>query len=916
MRVAWWTPMPPQATGIADSSFTLAAALAKDSSLSVVAVVEDRVAKNVRVPAGVGVVSAGDYESGAIPPCDLDVYHMGNNAGFHEYLHARALDHPGLVIIHDPAMADFYAALCGGFGTEMFLTEARYSEPSIGDRLPTILVDGRSEWDRSRLLMSRRLVEASLMTVVHCSWARDELARLSPGARVVEIPHGAILDPSAAVRPPEQGRAVFGTFGGVTPTKRVPAVLRAFARVSDDFPDARLIVTGRGEVQALVGDLRALVRYLSLGGKVRIAADVPVDNLQRDIESCDAVFALRWPTAFETSGVVMRALGARKPIVVSDVPQYRDFDDSFCWRVPVEPEAEAAGLEEIMRNVLERPELVVAAGAAAGDHIARTSTYQTIVGRLKEAFAECVALKRSTVPRHAGGDISPGVNVIADWLATTGLAEAARRSATALFDSRYPISAVNRPVKGVPRNDNRAPRWLWRRSQSHDNRIDIWYLNVNEFGWVSESELRPPDRNPYVVASWHWELPELATAYRSDVDRVDEIWVGSRFTADAFRGLTRRPVTVMPMVVEPAAATDLSRGDLGLPDEACLFLFSFDANSCMARKNPWAVVSAYRKAFGPAERNGPVRLVVKSINLHRLPEARARLAKEVASAGGLLIDEDLAQEEVHSLIAHSDVYVSLHRSEGFGLGMAEAMYLGRPVIATAYSGNMDFTTQSNSCLVGYRIRAIDQSDHGFNEGILTETYEMGQLWAEPDVDQAARWMRVLYENPLERARLGARGAETIRALYSSAAATRAMEDRLASIELETNAQLRGASAGVGAGRARRSVPAGAVERTVETDSARAAAVAVAFAELGAEADADPEAETVELCISTGAVIAGDPDSSVEVGPVMAASAPTGASGSASVAAASTFGTATLSSSATSAGTRRPGMRRKPGRNSV
>jgi glycosyltransferase involved in cell wall biosynthesis len=109
--------------------------------------------------------------------------------------------------------------------------------------------------------------------------------------------------------------------------------------------------------------------------------------------------------------------------------------------------------------------------------------------------------------------------------------------------------------------------------------------------------------------------------------------------------------------------------------------------------------------------------------------------------------------------------------------MAEAMYLGRPIIATAYSGNMDFTTGTNSCLVGYRLRAIDSAENEYDAGIA-RIYESGQLWAEPDLEQAARWMRMLFDRPTARRRVGAAGAATIRRKYSTGAAQAAMVTRL------------------------------------------------------------------------------------------------------------------------------------------
>jgi glycosyltransferase involved in cell wall biosynthesis len=225
----------------------------------------------------------------------------------------------------------------------------------------------------------------------------------------------------------------------------------------------------------------------------------------------------------------------------------------------------------------------------------------------------------------------------------------------------------------------------------------------------------------------------------------------------------------------------MTRKDLGLPEDSCIFVFHFDAHSTFARKNPWAIIRAFGRAFDASERSGPVRLVLKTINLSRCPPAAGeRLTQEMRAVNGILLDLDLSREEMASLIARSDVYVSLHCSEGFGLGIAEAMLAGRPAIATAYSGNLDFMTHQNSCLVGYRLIPVTTSEIHFNPG-MEIVYEPEQLWAQADIGQAARWMRMLYENPRLRDQIGAAGSETIAKRYNSAAAGAVAAERLADI---------------------------------------------------------------------------------------------------------------------------------------
>jgi glycosyltransferase involved in cell wall biosynthesis len=781
-RIAWWSPLPPQQSGIADYSYDLLAELA--GRLDVLAVVADDVVDCVRAPAGVAVVGATAYESGAAGRCDLDVYQMGNHAWLHGYLHARALDHPGLLVLHDPSLADFYAGLCGGADSPLYLEELRYNDPALNGHIPMIRVDGRPEPDRLRLLMVRRLVEQSLMTVVHSAWARDELIRRHPSLRVTHLPHPArtIRLPTSSTRQRPNKAMVFGVFGGLAPHKRALIALEAFARVHQDVPETQIVIVGRGDSPDYVRQLRERITSGSFRDAVRLTTDVSTDVLEQEILGCDVVISLRWPTAGETSGVVMRAFGSGKPVIVSDVPQYRELDSIFCWTVPTEPDDEAKMLESLMRAAAADPATARAAGQAARAFVEGGATYEAVSDGYLGLVSECLQLK-APAPTAVTAAMTDrcAVRAIGDWRAATGLAEAARRSVSALLGAGVPLSIVDfSAVPEVPRSHERAPAWLGGVPVSSASDISLWYLNVNELVFVAEEQLRPPGSLPYVVASWFWELPRLATVFVEQVGRVDEIWVGSCFTADAFRGYTDKPVKVMPCVVEPEPSPRMTRADFGLPERACLFLYAFDANSTLARKNPWDVIRAFRRAFRPEERRGPVRLVIKTINLARLPAAQARLAREVAEAGGLLIEDDVTQAELDALIALCDVYVSLHRSEGFGLGMAEAMYLGRPVIATAYSGNMDFMTQLNSCLVGYRLRPIAVTENREFEG-MSSIYETGQLWADPDIDQAARWMRRLYSSPAERRRLGEAAAATIKRDYAASVASGAMITRLQEI---------------------------------------------------------------------------------------------------------------------------------------
>ncbi|HEY5272097.1 MAG TPA: glycosyltransferase family 4 protein [Acidimicrobiales bacterium] len=368
-----------------------------------------------------------------------------------------------------------------------------------------------------------------------------------------------------------------------------------------------------------------------------------------------------------------------------------------------------------------------------------------------------------------------GVNAIASLSSTTGLSEAARRTISALLAAGIKVSLEDYDY-GAPREANRFPPSFSFLPTGRPFDIDLCFLNINEIALVPEKYLRAT-RPRYVIGSWFWELPAVPGRFQSQIRRVDEIWTASRFVRDVFQHYTDRPVRVLPCVVEPSLDASRTRRDFGIPAGAVVCLFSFDANSTLARKNPRAVIEAFRRAVPRAARGDSAILVMKSINLHNYPEARHFLEHDLASVGGVFIDDDLTPGEMGALVAMSDIYVSLHRSEGFGLGMAEAMYFGKAVIGTAYSGNTDFMSAANSCPIGYRLVEVSPAELRLNPG-AENVYEYGQLWAEPDIDEASTRLRFLIANPEARKRIGARARRTIVERYGASTVGRTMSEVL------------------------------------------------------------------------------------------------------------------------------------------
>src|SRR5262249_16729904 len=203
----------------------------------------------------------------------------------------------------------------------------------------------------------------------------------------------------------------------------------------------------------------------------------------------------------------------------------------------------------------------------------------------------------------------------------------------------------------------------------------------------------------------------------------------------------------LAVTVDPAP---LSRADLGLPDRRFLFLMMYDALSITERKNPRGAIEAFRRAFPGGTNAG---LIVRVNHAASRPDELAtvgRLGDE--TAGVQLIDRPLSREQAQALQLQCDALVSLHRSEGFGFNIAEAMLMGKPVIATGYSGNLDFSTPRNSCLVDYELVPLTE-DFG--------PYQKGNRWADPDIDQAANYMTRLVDDEEFRRQVAIRGQQTI-----------------------------------------------------------------------------------------------------------------------------------------------------------
>jgi glycosyltransferase involved in cell wall biosynthesis len=251
-----------------------------------------------------------------------------------------------------------------------------------------------------------------------------------------------------------------------------------------------------------------------------------------------------------------------------------------------------------------------------------------------------------------------------------------------------------------------------------------------------------------IIGYWAWELPQIPKAMRIGLRFAHEIWVPSSFVRDAVAPITDIPVHVVPHPLPAMNASPLPRSNLGLPDDAVVILSVAHLGSTLNRKNPLAVIKAFRQAYG--DTNNRI-LLLKLLDPGTVDWARRSIEECIGGAANIrVIDRTLTDREMVGLIAMADIVVSLHRSEGFGLVPAQAMRLGKPVIATGWSGNLDFMTKRNSALVSYRL-VTARDPQG--------TYDFpNQNWADPNVEHAAAWIRRLGESAELRQRLGSQAA--------------------------------------------------------------------------------------------------------------------------------------------------------------
>lgn len=347
-------------------------------------------------------------------------------------------------------------------------------------------------------------------------------------------------------------------------------------------------------------------------------------------------------------------------------------------------------------------------------------------------------------PVDANRPLRKGNIIISGLLGTTsGLGTSARCMLTLFKTDGLPALGSNASRLIFREDFDAGPLWP---QSAEKGGIVIFHLNPNMLPLAARAIGHEQFSVRRMIGFWAWEIETIPKQWQRCLSTVDEVWVPSEFIADAFRKVApQKPICVIPHFVDISAIPTISSAEplhqfAGRP----IVFFMYDVGSNHARKNPEGVIAAFKQAVpNDAE---PV-LVIKVNNATIWPEAISRLEHAIGDRSNIYImTEKLTNQDMKNLIARANIVISLHRSEGFGLLMAEAMAAAKPVIATGWSGNVDFMPRACTMLIDYTLVSVVDPQHFYDR------YDA--QWAEPDINQAAEALRYLLNHPEECQRMG------------------------------------------------------------------------------------------------------------------------------------------------------------------
>jgi FkbM family methyltransferase len=360
-----------------------------------------------------------------------------------------------------------------------------------------------------------------------------------------------------------------------------------------------------------------------------------------------------------------------------------------------------------------------------------------------------------------------GINVIGHFADSSGLAEATRSTVRCIERAGLPMRTLETGPPRVPPGEIRNDVASSDHSMPYE--VSVIHDNIAHAGEQPSVYSVGAGLHPYVIGYWYWELHNVPSPFGANFDLVDEVWVPTTFVHDALQPHTEKPVTVVPPSIELNVAAPMERAALNLPNDRFLFLTMASVHSVLERKNPLGVVDAFETAFGDTDDVG---LVVKITDLQHRPDVADKLDEAARRIPLFVLEEKLTRPDTLGLVQTIDAYVSLHRSEGFGLPIVEAMAMGKPVVATGYSGNMDVTGSDTAFLVRYDLVDLAES---------YSVYPAGSQWAEPDLESAATQMRTVVFDEGRRTQIARAGQARVRDRCDPRVGAAVITDRMGAI---------------------------------------------------------------------------------------------------------------------------------------
>ncbi len=364
---------------------------------------------------------------------------------------------------------------------------------------------------------------------------------------------------------------------------------------------------------------------------------------------------------------------------------------------------------------------------------------------------------------------TPGINLVGYLAAELGIGEAARLLAKSCAEVQVPYSIVD---VGYQSSNLQRDRSAWETASDKIFDLDLLYVNADQMIHTMAFLEKKGYEGSKKIAFWHWEQPTLPRHYQSSFRGLNEVWVPSNFVLDAVAKIAPVPVFKVAHAIDFSISQTASRAYFGLPESQFLVLIMYDFHSVQYRKNPQAAIETFKRV---AKKHQNMCLVVKTINADQYPAEYQALQADLAELNVVLLNQYLTRQEVFDLESCCDTLLSLHRAEGFGFALAEMMFLGKPVIATGWSGNMEFMTPMNSFPVQYALKPLE---------VAVGPYELGQVWAEADVEHAAFCLEQLLLDSVLNRKISAQARLDIQTNFSPKVIGQQIRQRLALLQLK------------------------------------------------------------------------------------------------------------------------------------